>query len=43
MADYRLSDRAALDIEDMADYGLTNFGIIKSREYVQGLEACLAQ
>jgi len=43
MADYILSERAALDIEDIADYGLTNFGVSKSREYGQGLEVCLDQ
>ena len=43
MADYVLSERAALDIEDIADYGLTNFGVSKSREYGQSLEVCLSQ
>jgi plasmid stabilization system protein ParE len=43
MADYILSTRAALDIEDIVDYGLTNFGVSKSREYGQGLEVCLDQ
>lgn len=43
MADYILSARAARDIEDIANYGLTNFGVTKSREYGQGLEVCLAQ
>ena len=43
MADYILSERAALDIEEIADYGLTKFGVTKSREYGQGLEVCLAQ
>ena len=41
MADYILSERAALDIEEIADYGFTNFGAAKSREYGQGLEVCL--
>ena len=41
MADYFLSERAARDIEEMADYGFTNFGVAKSREYGQGLEDCL--
>ncbi len=27
----------------MAEYGFTNFGVSKSREYGQGLEVCLAQ
>jgi toxin ParE1/3/4 len=43
MADYILSERAALDIEEIADYGFTNFGIAKSREYGQGLDGCLTQ
>ena len=43
MADYILSDRAALDIEEIADYGLTNFGVAKSRDYGLGLETCLTQ
>ena len=43
MADYVLSERAALDIEEIADYGLSNFGVLKSREYGQGLEVCLSQ
>ena len=43
MADYILSERAALDIEEIADYGFTNFGAAKSREYGQGLEVCLTQ
>ena len=43
MADYILSERAVLDVEEIADYGLTNFGITKSREYGQGLEVCLDQ
>jgi len=30
MADYILSERAALDIEEIADYGFTNFGAEKS-------------
>ena len=41
MADYFLSERAAGDIEEIADYGFTNFGAAKSREYGQGLEDCL--
>ena len=41
MADYFLSERAARDIEEIADYGFTNFGVAKSREYGQGLEDCL--
>ena len=41
MADYFLSERAARDIEEIADYGFTNFGVIKSREYGQSLEDCL--
>ena len=28
------------DIEEMAEYGFTNFGVAKSREYGQGLEDC---
>ena len=43
MADYILSERAALDIEEIADYGLSNFGVVKSREYGKGLEVCLTQ
>ena len=43
MADYILSERAVLDVEEIADYGLTNFGITKSREYGQSLEVCLDQ
>ena len=43
MADYILSERAALDIEELADYGLSNFGVLRSREYGNGLEACLTQ
>lgn len=42
MADYFLSERAARDIEKIADYGFTNFGVAKSREYGQGLEDCLS-
>lgn len=41
MADYFLSERAVQDIEEIADYGFTNFGAAKSREYGQGLEDCL--
>jgi len=41
VADYFLSERAARDIEEIADYGFTNFGVAKSREYGQGLEDCL--
>ena len=41
MADYFLSERAARDIEEIADYGFTNFGVIKSREYGQSLKDCL--
>lgn len=43
MADYILSGRAALDIEEIADYGLQNFGFVQSREYGKGLEVCLTQ
>jgi len=43
MADYVLSERAVLDISEIADYGFLNFGVTKSREYGQGLEICLAQ
>jgi len=43
VADFILSERAALDVEEIADYGLTNFGVTKSREYGQGLEVCLTR
>ena len=43
MADYILSERAVLDIAEIADYGFLNFGISKSRAYGMGLEACLTQ
>jgi toxin ParE1/3/4 len=43
MADYILSKRADLDISEIADYGTTNFGVAKSREYGTGLEVCLTQ
>jgi len=41
MADYVLSPRAALDFQEIADYGFANFGIAKSRKYGQGLEKCI--
>ena len=41
MADYILSERAARDIDEIADYGFTNFGVAKSRGYGQSLEDCL--
>ena len=40
MADYALSERAAQDIEAIADYGFANFGVAKAREYGKGLERC---
>ncbi len=40
MARYVLSDRAAQDVQDIADYGFANFGVAKTREYGVGLEEC---
>lgn len=40
MADYVLSGRAAEDIDDIADYGFSNFGVAKACEYGRGLEKC---
>ena len=43
MADYVLSEQAVLDIAEIADYGLLNFGVAISRAYGNGLEVCLTQ
>lgn len=43
VVDYVLSERAARDLEEIADYGFANFGIAKSRAYGHGLEVCLTQ
>lgn len=43
MTDYRLSKRADLDLESIADYGVSRFGIDRAHTYYQGLVKQLQQ
>jgi toxin ParE1/3/4 len=40
MAEYRLSKRAAMDLEAIADYTIDRFGIEQARRYRDGLRKC---
>ncbi len=40
MAEYRLSGRAALDVAEIADYTLEQFGIEQARQYRDAMESC---
>ncbi len=40
MAKYRLSRRAAADVDEIADYSIKQFGIKQARRYRDGLETC---
>lgn len=40
MADLRISNRAASDLTDIADYTIAEFGIIQARKYRNLLNAC---
>lgn len=42
MPDYRLSTRAAADLEHIANYTIEQFGIEQARRYRNGLEGCFA-
>jgi toxin ParE1/3/4 len=37
MANYRLSSAAAQDFEQLFEYGIDNFGLARSKSYVDGL------
>ena len=43
MSDYRLSRRAAKDLEDLADYTIERYGIAQARTYRDSLKACFEQ
>ena len=43
MARYRLSRRAAIDLEAVAEYTIERFGIEPARRYREGLKACFDQ
>ena len=43
MADYRLSRRAAADLEAIADYTIEQFGIAQARHYRDSLRLCFAR
>lgn len=40
MAEYRLSSRAASDLDEIADHTIDMFGIEQARRYRDGLETC---
>ena len=40
MADYRLSRRAAADLEAIADYTIEQFGVAQARRYRDSLRLC---
>ena len=40
MGDYRLSRRAATDLEDIADYTIKQFGVRQARVYRDSLKSC---
>jgi len=42
MPDYRLSTRAAADLDQIANYTIEQFGIEQARRYRNGLEGCFA-
>ena len=43
MADYRLSRRAASDLEAIADYTIEQFGVAQARRYRDSLRLCFEQ
>ena len=43
MADYRLSRRAAADLEAIAEFTIGRFGIEQARRYRDELKACFAK
>ncbi len=43
MAEYRLSRRAAMDVEAIAAFTIQRFGIERARRYRDELKACLAE
>lgn len=43
MAKYRLSRRAAIDLEAVAEYTIERFGIEQARRYREELKACFEQ
>lgn len=43
MADYRLSRRAVVDLEAIADYTIAEHGIAQARLYRDSLKSCLEQ
>ena len=40
MSEYRLSRRAATDLEDIADYTIKQFGVEQARVYRDSLKSC---
>jgi len=40
MAEYRLSNQAKADLNEIADYTIETFGIEQARRYRDGLETC---
>ena len=40
MAEYRLSNQAKADLNEIADYTIEKFGIDQARRYRDGLETC---
>jgi len=43
MADYRLSRRAAIDLEVVAEYTIERFGVEQARHYRDDLKTCFDQ
>lgn len=39
MSEYRLSEAAANDFEQLVEYGIDNFGFAKAKKYIDGLIA----
>jgi toxin ParE1/3/4 len=40
MAVYKLSGKASVDVEDIYEYTIVNFGIEQARTYLHGLDDC---
>lgn len=40
MADYRLTDKAEHDLEDIIDYTCRQWGVTQAHAYIDGFEAC---
>ncbi len=41
MASYQLTEAAQLDVDEIYEYSILNFGLQQARDYLNGLHTCL--